>query len=113
MSRLARILTSTRDFFVNNRKAILFPIVGMTLFISGYKLHPKPAPVPPPPQPIVVEWEVDGKYGDKFTKLPNGLTLTLFVDQTGNNEGWSWSVSGQATSENEAREKLFHMGGVK
>lgn len=78
---------------------------------GAVKLSKRP-PAPPPPEPIVIEWEVNPKYGEKVTKLPNGLTLAVYHDD-GEQSSWSWSISGSASDEKEAAQKVFKLGGVK
>jgi len=96
-----RILTWT--MVVSAVTAVSFGVV---------KMSKRPPPIPPP-EPIVIEWEVNPKYGEKVTKLPNGLTLAVFHDGSDEDSTWSWSVSGSATDEREAAQKVFKLGGVK
>ena len=75
------------------------------------KMSKRPPPTPPP-EPIVIEWEINPKFGEKITKLPNGLTLAVYHDDE-EESSWSWSVSGSAPNEKEAAQKVFKLGGVK
>jgi len=102
-----------RDVLVTNKRMFAGSIILAAVIFSGFKMHPKPKPPLPVPEPIVVEWEVDSKFGDKVTKLPNGLTLTIYGEGNESDGTWSWSVSGTAPNEHDARNTLFKMGGVK
>jgi len=84
-------------------------VVAMSFAVVKISKRPPPAP---PPEPIVIEWEVNSKYGEKVTKLPNGLTLAVYHDDS-EESSWSWSVSGSANDEKEAAQKVFKLGGVK
>ena len=86
-------------------------VVGAISF-GVVKMSKQPPPIPPP-EPIVIEWEVNSKYNEKTTKLPNGLTLAVYHDNSEENPTWSWSVSGSANDEKEAAQKVFRLGGVK
>lgn len=95
------------------RKTLIWTAAASLFVFIGFKMQPKLPPPQPAPEPIVIQWEVDPKFGDKTTKLPNGLTLAVYKDEENKKEGWAWSVSGVVPSESEAFEKVFKMGGVK
>ena len=97
---------------LDRKKTIVLWIltVGLSWF-AACRYSQKPPP--PTPEPVVVEWEVEEKFGDKRTKLPNGLTLSVFQDGEEGNMTWHWSVTGEANNEREAAERAFKMGGVK
>lgn len=86
-------------------------VIGVMSF-AVVKISKRPPPAQPP-EPIVIEWEVNPKYGEKVTKLPNGLTLAVYHDDSEEKPAWSWSVSGSANDEKEAALKAFKIGGVK
>jgi hypothetical protein len=98
--------------FLDRKKIIALWVLtmGLSWFAACKYTHKPPPPVP---EPVVVEWEIDEKYNDKRTKLPNGLTLSVFQDGEEGNMTWRWSVTGDAASEKEASERAFKMGGVK
>jgi hypothetical protein len=97
---------------VDKRKTIALWLITMGLsWFAACKYTHKPPP--PTPEPVVVEWEVEPKFGDKRAKLANGLTISVFQDGEEGNVSWRWSVSGDANSEQEASERAFKMGGVK
>lgn len=69
---------------------------------------------------VIIEWEVDKKYGEKRTTLPNGLKLFVYrVEATGPDVStstettWGWTVGTEGLSEREAMDRALQMGGVK
>ena len=94
-------------------KALLALLVG-TLIATAIWAIRLATRQPPAPQPTVqlIEWEVD-EYGDKTAKLPNGLSLYVSSAEDGTSTTWSWSVSGEAATEQEAKRAVLHLGGVR
>ncbi len=90
---------------------------GFALIIAvlvGFSVKKDPEPPPPPKQePIIVEWEVDKEFGEKYTTLKNGITLVLSHDDKKKESKWTWSVSGETLTEKEAVQMAFKLGGVK
>jgi len=96
-------------------KALLGLLVGTLIATSLWAISlATHKPTPPPPAPQLIEWEVDD-YGEKIAKLPNGLSLYVSStkDEDGTDTTWTWSVSGVAATEQEAKRAVLHLGGVR
>jgi len=93
-------------------KVLLALLVGTLIATSIWAIRLTSSKPTPPPAPQMIEWLVD-EYGDKEAKLPNGLTLYVSSADEGTSTTWSWSVSGEAATEQEAKRAVLHLGGVR
>ncbi len=96
----------------------IITIIGITLSVltigaCGALVHKKYNPPPKAPDAIIVEWEIDKEYKEKHTTLSNGLTLSVAEVKDGSNITWEWTVSGTVTTQQEAVDSVFRIGGVK